>query len=211
MAKFNDGINGPFKGKVGTVVGATWKGIPYIRSLPDPRISAPTKGEMTNRTKWALSQSWLQPITQFVRIGWKGYSRKSEGFIAAKSYLMKYAFEKEADEVIINPALVKLSSGDLPLPVTIEATQLENSLVQFTWDTGFDSEKANNGDQIMMLAYNDEMRSAKVDVMGQLRKNGSDTLTLKAAAPGTYHLYAAFISYDRTRQSDSVYLGSVVI
>lgn len=211
MAKFNDGINGPFKGKVGTVVGATWKGIHYMRSLPEPRVSQPTRGEMKNRQKWALSQSWLQPITQFVRIGWKGYSQKSEGFIAAKSYLMKHAFEEEGGEVIINPALVKLSSGDLPLPATIEATQLETSLVQFTWDTGFDSEKANKGDQIMMLAYNDEMKSAKVDVMGALRKNGSDTLTLKASAPGTYHLYAAFISYDRTRQSDSVYLGSVII
>ena len=182
-----------------------------MRSLPEPRTSAPTGGEMKNRKKWALSQSWLQPITQFVRIGWKGYSLKSEGFIAAKSYLLKNAFEVVADDVAINPALVKLSSGDLPLPATIEAAQLENSLVQFTWDTGFDSEKANKGDQIMMLAYNDEMKSAKVDVMGQLRKNGRDTLTLKAAAPGTYHLYAAFISYDRTRQSDSVYLGSVVI
>jgi hypothetical protein len=211
MAKFNDDINGPFKGKVGTVVGATWKGIHYMRSLPSERTGPPTKGEKANRKKWALSQSWLQPITQFVRIGWKGYSQKSEGFIAAKSHLMKNAFEEVAEDVIINPALVKLSSGDLPLPATIAATQLENSVVQFTWDVAFDSEKANKGDQIMMLAYNDEMKAAVVDVMGQLRKNGSDMLKLIAGTPGTYHLYAAFISYDRTRQSDSIYLGSVVI
>jgi hypothetical protein len=113
--------------------------------------------------------------------------------------------------VVINPKFVKLSSGDLPLPATIKATQLEDSVVQFTWDVAFDSEKANKGDQIMMLAYNDEMKAAMVDVMGQLRKNGSDTLNLKNGNPGTYHLYAAFISYDRTRQSDSVYLGSIVL
>lgn len=211
MAKFNDGINGPFKGKVGTVVGATWKGIHYMRSLPSERTSPPTKGEQANRKKWALSQSWLQPITHFVRIGWKGYSRKSEGFIAAKSYLMKNAFEEVAGDVIINPALVKLSSGDLPLPATIAATLVGNSVVQFTWDVAFDSEKANKGDQIMMLAYNDKEKADISDIMGQLRKNGSDTLQLKDSNPGTYHLYAAFISYDRTRQSDSVYLGSVVI
>lgn len=117
MAKFNDGINGPFKGKVGTVVGVTWKGIHCMRSLPKERTSAPTKAQQANRKKWTLSQSWLQPITEFVRIGWKGYSQKSERFIAAKSHLMKNAFEE---------------------------------------------------------------------------------------------VYAAFISYDRTRQSDSIYLGSVV-
>ena len=89
-----------------------------------------------------------------------------------------------ADDVVINPALAKLSSGDLPLPAT-------------------------EGDQILMLAYNVEEQEAEYNLVGQTRKTGSDKLELDE--PGTYHLYAAFISYDRSRQSDSVYLGSVVI
>ena len=211
MAKFNDGIHGPFHGKVGKVVGATWKGIPYMRSAPKPRTSPPGKMEMANRKKWALSQSWLQPITQFVQIGWKGYSLKSEGFIAAKSYLLKNAFEVVADDVVINPALAKLSSGELPLPTTIKATQKENGVVQFSWDKKYDHEKAHGGDQILMLAYNVEKKAVEYDLVGHTRKTGSDILELPDDEPGTYHLYAAFISYDRTRQSDSVYLGSVVI
>ena len=209
MAKFNDGINGPFHGKVGKVVGATWKGIAYMRAAPKPRPSPPGKMEMANRKKWALSQSWLQPITQFVQIGWKGYSLKSEGFIAAKSYLLKNAFEVVADDVVINPALAKLSSGDLPLPATIDVYKPKNGIVQFTWDKNFDYEKAHEGDQILMLAYNVEEQEAEYKLVGQTRKAGSDKLELDE--PGTYHLYAAFISYDRTRQSDSVYLGSVLI
>lgn len=211
MAKFNDGINGAFHGKVGKVVGATWKGIAYMRSAPKPRTSPPGKMEMANRKKWALSQSWLQPITQFVQIGWKGYSHKSEGFIAAKSYLLKNAFEVVANDVVINPALAKLSSGELPLPTTIKVTQKENGVVQFTWDKKFDYEKAHAGDQILMLAYNVEKKEAEYNLVGQSRKIGSDLLKLPDDKPGTYYLYAAFISYDRTRQSDSVYLGSVVI
>jgi hypothetical protein len=191
------------------VVGATWKGIAYMRSAPRPRTGTPGKMEMANRKKWALSQSWLQPITQFVQIGWKGYSQKSEGFIAAKSYLLKNAFEVVADDVVINPALAKLSSGDLPLPATIDASKPKNGIVHFTWDKKFDYEKAHEGDQILMLAYNVEEQQAEYNLVGQTRKTGSDKLELDE--PGTYHLYAAFISYDRTRQSDSVYLGSVVL
>jgi hypothetical protein len=211
MAKINDGINGSFHGKVGKVVGATWKGIAYMRSAPKPRTSAPGKMELVNRKKWALSQSWLQPITQFVQIGWKGYSLKSEGFIAAKSYLLRNAFEVVADDVVINPALAKLSSGDLPLPATIKVNQKENGVVQFTWDKKFDYEKAHEGDQVLMLAYNVEEQEAEYNLVGHTRKTGSDHLNLADEKPGRYHLYAAFISYDRTRQSDSVYLGSVVI
>ncbi len=62
-------------------------------------------------------------------------------------------------DVIINPALVKLSSGDLPLPATIAVTLLETVVVQFTWDVAFDGDKADKGDQIMMLAYNDEEKA----------------------------------------------------
>ena len=211
MAKFNEGINGPFHGKVGKVVGATWKGISYMRAAPGPRTSAPGKMEMANRKKWALSQSWLQPITQFVQIGWKGYSLKSEGFIAAKSYLLKNAFEFVADDVVINPALAKLSSGNLPLPATIKVNQKESGVVQFTWDKKFDYEKAHEGDQILTLAYNVDQKNAEYNLVGHTRKTGSDLLDLSDEKPGQYHLYAAFISYDRTRQSDSIYLGSVVI
>jgi hypothetical protein len=209
MAKFNEGIHGPFHGKVGKVVGATWKGIAYMRSAPKPRTTPPGKMEMANRKKWALSQSWLQPITQFVQIGWKGYSQKSEGFIAAKSYLLKNAFEVVADDVVINPALAKLSSGDLPLPAAINVSQPQKRVVQFTWDTNFDNEKAHGGDQILMLAYNVEEQEAEYNLVGHTRKTGSDILELRGNTPGRYHIYAAFIAYDRSRQSDSFYLGTM--
>jgi len=211
MARFTQGINGPFHGKVGTVIGATWKGIPYMRARPKKRSSGPTEREMANRKKWALSQFWLQPICEFVQIGWKGYSQKSEGFVAAKSYLLKNAFEGEGQDVHINPALVKVSAGDLPLPASMQINRLEDRLVQFTWDTAFDHEKAHKGDQVMLLAYNIEKVKANYNLIGQLRKNGSDVLELPANKSGTYHLYAAFISYDRIRQSDSIYLGTVEV
>jgi hypothetical protein len=37
MGRLVNGINGAIEGKVGTVVGATWKGIPYIRARPKRR------------------------------------------------------------------------------------------------------------------------------------------------------------------------------
>ena len=34
MAKIDEGILGPFSGKVGEVIGSSWHGIPYIKSRP---------------------------------------------------------------------------------------------------------------------------------------------------------------------------------
>jgi hypothetical protein len=209
MARFTQGINGPFKGKVGTVIGASWKGIPYMRSLPEKRTSKPSEKELHNRRKWALSQQWLQPLTEFVRLGFKGYSPKSEGFVAAKSYLLRHAVEGEGESLGVNPSLVKLSWGNLPLPNNLQMTRPDGGLIQFTWEPKTYEDMAHPGDQIMLLGYNVEKQNVIVKLYGSVRYQGSDVLDLTTGKPGTFHLYAAFIAHDRSRQSDSVYFGTV--
>lgn len=63
MAKYLQGINGIFVGKVGTVVGCVWKGIPYMRAKGRPRTSVPSEKEETNRNKFKTAHAWLQPPT----------------------------------------------------------------------------------------------------------------------------------------------------
>jgi hypothetical protein len=210
MASYINGVNGSFQGKIGEVVGATWKGIPYMRALPTRRSGPVSEKENINRKKWALSQQWLKPVLNFVREGFKGYSATVEGFVAAKSYLLKNAIEATGADFVINPALVKVSFGNLPLPVQISATKTANDQVQFTWSTE-NNEGAHSNDQVMMLAYNIDKLQARIEIAGQLRKTGSDFLKIDASQSGTWHLYAAFVASDRSRQSDSVYLGTIQI
>jgi hypothetical protein len=42
---------------------------------------------------------------------------------------------------------------------------------------------------------------------GQLRSTGFDILDMGQSSNRNFHVYAAFIAADRSRQSDSVYLG----
>src|SRR5687767_4699241 len=126
MARYTNGIHGPFSGLVGTVVGASRNGKPYMRSRPKKRTMPATPKESANRLKFAEAQRFLAPLKDLVREGFKGYSAKSEGFVAAKSHLLKHAFEGEGKNRVINPALVKVSYGDLPLPVNIVAEHIGN-------------------------------------------------------------------------------------
>ena len=64
MARYKNGVNGSFKGKVGSVTGCKWKGIDYMRSLPKVTESRPlSDAELANRKKFAAAHFWLQPIT----------------------------------------------------------------------------------------------------------------------------------------------------
>jgi hypothetical protein len=62
----------------------------------------------------------------------------------------------------------------------------------------------------MMLAYDIENGKAHFNIIGQFRYVGVDTLYISPAIPErTYHIYASFVAADRSRQSTSVYLGTI--
>jgi|SRR5690606_12187671 len=211
MAKFTSGINGPFTGKVGTVVGCTWKGIPYMRALPKKRTGKVSDAEMANRKRFAQAQAWLKPLTPFLRTGFKNYSPTSEGFVAAKSYLLKNAIEAIDSDFRIIPEKMKLSVGELPLPAETAAIfNIANGSIDFTWraekmvDTSMQ-------DQAMLMAYCVELGRAIFITTGAFRKSGHDELMLPNSFAGKQvEVYIAFVAADRSRQSDSIYLGSIL-
>ena len=52
MGTIKKGILGSFSGKVGNIVGASWKGIAYIRSLPASVRNPRTVKQVTQRSKF---------------------------------------------------------------------------------------------------------------------------------------------------------------
>jgi hypothetical protein len=208
MARYTNGINGAFSGKVGTVIGSSWKGIPYMKSLHDKRTIPPHEKEQQNRNKFGMAHRWLKPVTEFVRAGFKGYSEKVEGFIAAKSWLLKNAFEGEGETMSINPSRAKVSHGDLHLPTNITALKTGQEELQITWDVPEMDDDAY--DQVMILAYDIEHGVTEWKITGQFRSAGRDSLYISPSSfEMIYHIYVAFVAADRSRQSDSVYLGTV--
>lgn len=204
MAKYIQGINGIFVGKVGTVVGCVWKGIPYMRSKGKPRSSQTTEIEAKNRSKFATAHAWLQPLLVFLRTGFAGYSATTVGFNAAKSYNLKNAMIQ--GEVV--PDLVKVSHGDLPLPETLEVALLEDKL-QVNWSTEY-IPGSSDKDQLMLLAYHPQSRTALYEVHGAFRSMGTQLMDTYSEFVGkTIHIYAAFVAADRSKQSTSLYLGAI--
>ena len=91
MGTIKQGILGGFSGKVGTVVGGSWKGISYMRSLAQNVKNPRTEAQMTQRSKFALTLAFLKPITNYVRVGFKPYASKQTAFNATMSYIVANA------------------------------------------------------------------------------------------------------------------------
>lgn len=193
------------------MIGSSWKGKAYMKSLHHPRTIPPRKLEQQNRNKFGMAHYWLKPekVKAFVRAGFKGYSPTVEGFLAAKSCLLKNAFTGEGESMTIDPSLVQVSYGNLPLPSNITAVKAAPGELQITWDA-VKKIRQEACDQLMILAYDIENGEAISNLTGQFRYVDEDTLPLPPAVPErTYHIFAAFVAADRSCQSASIYLGTV--
>lgn len=206
MGRFVNGINGPIVGKVGTVIGSSRNGKPYVKGPHKKRTKKISKKESGNRNKFKIAQAWLKPVLEFVRDGFYQFKMTSGAFVAAKGHLLRHAFEGVQPDIRINPALVKVSVGELPLSPGIAAGKAAPGLLQFTWDTA-PVAGGSAYDQVMLLAYDIDKGFACYNTTGQFRSAGADTLAIEAGR--SYHLYLAFTSADRKLQSDSVYLGVI--
>jgi hypothetical protein len=205
MAKFTDGILGTFTGSVGAITKSSWKGIPYVKQRTRSRTDKGSLKEKQNQNKFSIAHFWLKPIIDVVKVGFRNHSERSWGFNAAKSYLLKNAFEGEGADIKINPALVNVSAGDLPLSTGITAERSGDEAILFRWDANTpDTERLDN---VMMLAYDPTTKTKFNRTIGEFRYKGTDTLLVVKGR--TYHLYLAFNAADRSKQSDSVYLGEI--
>ncbi len=108
----------------------------------------------------------------------------------------------------VNPAFMKVSFGTLPLSKNITVETIDEKKLLFTWDTA-KVEGASGKDQVMLLAYNTEHKIVTHTTEGNFRESGSATLQTEYTKGQICLIYVAFVANDRSRQSDSVYLGEV--
>lgn len=81
MAVYKSGILGAFSGKVGSVVGASWRGIDYMRSLAASVGNPRTPAQQSNRQLMSVIAQGLSPFKYLIRDGFiprKGESSWSD-------------------------------------------------------------------------------------------------------------------------------------
>ena len=214
MGKIRKGILGGFSGKVGTVVGASWKGIAYMRSLPQKVRNPRTVGQRSQRSKFSLALALLQPMTAFLRVGWKLYTHRQSAINAAMSYTLANAITGTYPNYEIDASKVLVSRGALtPAEVTAEHESggTNESFITFKWadNSGTGSAKATDKALIAAVA-----RGASEMVITEIAQTPRTIEECSISIPeqwqgNEYDVYFGWISEDGKEVSNSVYLGLI--
>ncbi|WP_026776119.1 DUF6266 family protein [Polaribacter sp. Hel_I_88] len=209
MGKISQGILGGLSGKVGNVIGGSWKGIDYLRIKPSSVANPRTEGQVNQRNKFTISLEYLQANKDFIKVGYKAFATKKTEFNAAMSYVLNNGVIGTAPNFSIDYSLALLSRGSLSSPLNGSVDLSIANQVTFDWDDNSADGNANATDKAMVLAYNVSKKESIYILDGAQRSATSQVLSLPASYTGeNVELFMAFVSVDGKIVSNSVYLGS---
>jgi len=210
MAKSKDGPFGKLSGKVGNLVFATWKGIPYIRSRPSGNPSN-TKAQQTQRSKFGMVVKFVGHILPVIKAGFKWQSEELPARNAAISYLMKNAVRGDKPDIWIDYSSVLVARGNLPKPKDATAERVADKSLKIRWSFDTQSAVKRASDKVLALAYIPELKQGIWSIDGTASRDDEHIILElpDAAVQREAHVYLAFADPEGNDASDSVYLGMV--
>ena len=199
MGIIKQGILGGFSGRVGTVVGGSWKSINYMRALATSVSNPNTAKQKNQRSKFAMSIQLLHSLVPYVRVGFRPYAINKSAYNAAMSYMLQNAFSGFDDELAIDYQRVMVSRGNLMM-VWNAAVSLDGDVLTFTWTDNSGSGDALATDVAMPLVYNKQRKLAVYSTIGATRSEATTQLTLPSEWNG--EALAVYLGF-RNEKGDS--------
>lgn len=206
MGTLKKGINGGISGKVGNIVGAYWRDIYYVRSLPVKVNNPRTEAQVKQRNRFTATIDFLKTITPFIRVGFQEYSNgRMTAFNAATSYNIKNAAIEINGSIKLNYPKVLVTRGSL-INTSDSKTEIIEDRLQFSWDATLKG-NARPDDLVMLLVYNSTKKEAIYTLFASVRVDSIALIHLPSTWSGnTIHPYLSFRRADGSLVSDSLYI-----
>ena len=152
MAEYSKGILGGFSGKVGTVIGANWRGKNIMRSLPTKKKRVASELQALQRKKFKLVSQFIAPLNQLTGQYFGEYQGAKSRTNLAMSHHLLEAVEEVGGEFVMNYAKVVITKGVLPV-LEMDSTVLDNNELQLTWTSNADAGLAKATDKLVVVLY----------------------------------------------------------
>lgn len=212
MGTYNKGILGPFSGKVGTVVGASWRGKDVLRSLPKKTDRTPTETQLLQRQKFTFVAEFLTPISNVISLYYGSGSGELTRRNQAMSYHIKQAVEYTDPDFVMLYNKVQISKGDLLGIQNPSVTAVAGSNLAYEWDDNSGQGNAKPTDQLVVVAYAPAGNLYFTTLNAAVRNDGSATLGLPAYFAGLeVQSWITFAAADGKSYATSVYMGAVTV
>lgn len=201
MGIIKQGILGGVSGKVGPVIGSSWKGIPYLREIPQSVADPRTKAQLDVRKRFGsvskLASSMLstivQPLNNRFAHGMSGYN------LFCKRN--KAAFNETTGEFV--PENLTISKGKLGSTTINDAETTTDEFIVY-WDSNLEGDFQQMSDLAYVAVIDDKGEVIATSSGVENRAQECVNIVLPTLPEGTkLNIYLSFLRSDGTLVSDS--------
>ncbi|WDT68806.1 DUF6266 family protein [Cloacibacterium sp. TD35] len=211
MGKIKTGILGGFQGKVGTVIGSTWRGESIMRALPKSAAKAPSELQKLQRLKFKAVSEFLNPLRTTLSTYFGNDTGVKSKYNMATSYHITNAVEVTNEVAQILYSRVLVAKGTLFGFQNLTSTHADTNIaLQWEDNTIFGNAKAE--DTVNVVCYSEEVNTFYVFENIATRDGLTATVTLPQNFIGyDVEVYAFLYDSASKTASNSVYLGNIAL
>lgn len=210
MATYNDGPLGGFSGKLGPVVGSTWRDLKILRSLPIKSEKPPSEAQLLQRLKMAVTMEFLTPIRPLLKVTFKKNLHDKSGFETAKSYYMKETLQATESGWEILYSKVLISAGDLRGFTNPSISVGADHTLHLEWTDDSGQAMANASDKVLLVMFIPQLKQFEIFKTDATRADGTTNIDYPQYYQGVEaHCWATFGTNNGSRYAVSTYLGVV--
>ncbi len=178
MARLLTGLHGPFTGKLGSVIGTSWKGLHIMRVIPANHNDANTTLQQAQRAKIKLLSSFLSKCNSLIRIGFAAIDPKNTAFNNAIKHNLAEVVEGTFPNFTINIAKLKLSTGKLRNVWDPTIMSVDANTISISWTDNTNNENAFATDRLHLCVIDKETHDVHIHPTPPSRNATTCHLTL---------------------------------
>ena len=211
MGTIKQGVLGGFSGKVGTVVGASWKGTAYMRGIATHTKNPRTEKQIAQRTKMKFARNYLQQAQEFLNVGLKDVAKHQSPLNYAVSQMVRNAILGDYPDYAPDYTKLVWSHGLLTPPV-VETVYANYDALDFLWQDNSGQGNAKADDISMVVVCSEEKQEIKYFMNGFTRSTKSNHCELPESWVDDHvHVYITMRSADGKLISNSHYCGEFLL
>ena len=199
MGKFYNGVLGTMTGKVGGVVGRTWKGINTVAAY-QPNVSNPrTNLQVAQRGKMAAITLFASQInTSIIKPLWDRFAKGMSGYNAFIQNNIPFV----SDLGVIDLSKLEISKGKMVAPVIID-TYYQADEWYIVWDTAIADSYSMPTDKAYILITSGDAKKVIISAGIVQRSAGQIVIPSDITPDDEGYIYLAFKRADGTIVSNT--------
>lgn len=209
MGKIKQGILGGFSGKVGPVIGSSWKGKAVMKAQALSYNDRNSVAQQQQRKKFSLVGKFVASVLGFIN---EGFRHRAVGMTAPNAAVasnLEVAITGDWPDYELDYTKAVVSSGPVDLPYSPSASAEGNS-VTITWSDNSGMGNAEADDQVMVLVFNPAKGQCVYNTAIADRSERNATLALPTAWSGdTVNVWLAMRRLKDNETSISTHLAAL--